>query len=93
MKPGGSAHDFFIPKRDWACNIKFDNGYIYQWGGNSYSRSNMYRYDLTAQAWEELETDNNQEPQKYAYFGSYIKDGNWILFPGWDGFKNTDKIW
>ena len=59
----------------------------------------MYRYDLTAQAWEELEHDKNGEPkpqgypQGYSYFGSIIKDGNWILFPGWDGYKNTDKIW
>ena len=51
----------------------------------------MYRYDLTAQAWEELET--NGEPASYSYFGSIIKDGNWIFFPGWDGSKNTDIIW
>ena len=52
-----------------------------------------YRYDLEAMAWEELETDNNGEPEPIAYFGSIFRDGNWILFPGWDGFKNTDKIW
>ena len=48
----------------------------------------MYRYDLEAMAWEELEADG--EPDPISYFGSIIRDGNWIFFPGWNGFKNTD---
>ena len=53
----------------------------------------MYRYDLTAQAWEELETGIGSGFIQLSFFGSIMKDDHWIIFPGWNGFQNSDTIW
>ena len=49
VNPNGSTHS--VPKMTRACNIKFHNGFIYQWGG-MYDVSGMNRFDLTAKVWE-----------------------------------------
>ena len=91
MKPDGSFHS--LPKINRACNIKFYNGFIYQWGGRTETRG-IYRYDLAAKGWEELETGGDtSEPDNLSFYGSIIKDDEWIIFAGWDGFKNTNNFW
>ena len=45
VKPDGSVHS--VPPVNRACNLKFYNGFLYQWGG-THRTGGMYRYDLTA---------------------------------------------
>ena len=45
VKPDGSVHS--LPPDNYVCNIKFYDGFIYQWGGRDETHG-MHRYDLTA---------------------------------------------
>jgi len=69
-KADGSTHN--IPEARRQCNLQFHDGFIYQWGGIPYT-SGMFRYDLTAEAWEEIETVGD-EPTVVSFFGSVIHD-------------------
>ena len=88
LKPDGTSHG--VPNVNKSCNIKYDNGFIYQWGGTG-PTNGVYRYDIALLGWEKLESTG--EPATQSFFGSTIKDGAWIVFPGWDGVHNTDKIY